>query len=138
LVGNTSSSIKNSTHFINEIKHLKLDPNDILVRFDVKYLCTNIPIDEAMKVVHKITNYYTAKLIEVCLKSTFFSFKDEIYEQTYTEQYLHVNSHHHPSQKNRVLNTLSTRVVCISNHDHFEKEKNYLMDEFEKNGYKKH
>lgn len=31
-----------------------------------------------MKVVHKITNFDKAKLIEVYLKSIFFSFKDEI------------------------------------------------------------
>lgn len=44
MVGNTSSFAKDSTHFINEIKHLNLDSNDILVSFDVKTLYTNIPI----------------------------------------------------------------------------------------------
>lgn len=81
-MGNTSSFVKDSNHFINEIKHIKLDQDDILVIFDVKALYTNIPIDEAMDVVHKITDPNTAKLVEICLKPTFFSFKDEIYEQT--------------------------------------------------------
>lgn len=59
-------------------------------------------------------------------------------KKTHTEHYLHANSHHHPSQKIGVLNTLATRVVRISNLDHFEKEKNHLMNVFEKNGYNKH
>ena len=81
MVGNTSSFVKDSTHFINEIKDLNLDANDILVSFDIKSLYIDIPIDEAMEVIHKITNSDTTRLIEICLKSTFFSFKDEIYEQ---------------------------------------------------------
>lgn len=82
LVGNTSSFIKDPNHFINEIKHIKLDQNDILVSFDMKSLYTNIPIGEAMKAIHKIIDPNTAKLVEVCLRSTFSSYKDDIYEQT--------------------------------------------------------
>lgn len=42
LMGNTSSFVKDSNHFINEIKKIKLDQDDILMRFDVKSLYTNI------------------------------------------------------------------------------------------------
>lgn len=82
LLGNTSSFVKVSNHFINEIKHIKLEQNDILVSFNVKYFYTNIPIGEAMKVIHKIIDPNTAKLVEVFSRSTFFSYKDDIYEQT--------------------------------------------------------
>jgi len=237
-VGNTSSFVKDSTHFINEIKDLNLDANDILVSFDVQSLYTNVPLDEAMEVIHKIANSDTTKLIEVYLKSTFFSFRDEIYEhtcgvamgsplsriianlfmedfenkpiestplksklwkrffndtfiiwphgkqklkdflqhlnslsnsikvtmeieendnlrfldilikkkkygsishevycnKTHIEHYLHANSHHHPSQKSVVLNTLATRVIRISDENQFEDEKNHLMNVFTKNG----
>lgn len=44
MVGNTNSFVKDCTHFINEIKDLNLDTNDILVSFDVKSLYTNIPM----------------------------------------------------------------------------------------------
>jgi len=77
---NTSSFIKDSNHFINEIKKKKLDQNDILVSFDVKSLYTNIPIGEAMEVIQAVIDPDTAKLIEICLRSTFFSYKGDIYE----------------------------------------------------------
>jgi len=54
-------------------------------------------------------------------------------KKTHAEHYLHANSHHHPSQKFGVLNTLATMVVRISDQDHFEKEKNHLMNVFKKN-----
>lgn len=82
LVGRIDSFVKDSKHFINEIKNIKLDQNDILVSFDVTSLYTNIPINEAMEVVRKIIDLDTCKLIETCLKSIFFSFMGDIYEQT--------------------------------------------------------
>jgi len=52
------------------------------VSFDVVSLFTKIPINEAVEVINEITDQETAKLVEICLKSTFFSFQGEIYEQT--------------------------------------------------------
>jgi hypothetical protein len=56
--------------------------NDLLVSFDVVSLFTKIPIEGAVEVINKITDEETTKLVEICLKSTFFSFQNEIYEQT--------------------------------------------------------
>ena len=81
-MGNTDSFVKDSTHFIEEIKNIKLDQDDILVSFDVTSLYTNIPINDAMEVICKLTDADTSKLIEICLRSTFFSFMENIYEQT--------------------------------------------------------
>jgi len=67
LVGRMESFIKESASFINELKGIKLDPEDILLSFDVVSLYTCIPINEAM---------------EVCLTSTFFSFEGEFFEKT--------------------------------------------------------
>ena len=53
-----------------------------MVSFDVFLLFTKIPIDDAMDAIKKITNPDIAKLIEVFLRSTFFSFLEEFYEQT--------------------------------------------------------
>jgi hypothetical protein len=48
-------------------------------------------------------------------------FGHEVYrKKTHTERYLHANSHHHPSHKMTVLNTLTMRVVKISNEEHLE------------------
>ena len=82
LVGNTSSFVKDSSFFVNKIKNIKVDKDDILVSFDVVSLFTKIPIDRAMNVIRNITDPGTANLIELCLKSTFFSFQGEVYEQT--------------------------------------------------------
>ena len=54
------------------------------------------------------------------------------------EHYLHANSHNHPSQKNDILNILVTRAIRISHENHFEDEKNHLMNVFTENGYNKH
>jgi hypothetical protein len=242
LVGNTSSFVKDSSFFVNKIKNIKVDKDDILVSFDVVSLFTKIPIDGAMNVIRNITDPGTANLIELCLKSTFFSFQGDVYEQTcgvamgsplspiianlfmedlennalnsspfkpkywnrfvddtfviwphgwdkldefvthlnkqsdhikftmevennnslpfldvrvtkrpdgslshqvyrkktHTEQYLHADSHHHPSQKLGVLNTLATRAFRISDDEHLEEEKKHLLNVFKNNGYKKH
>ena len=42
LAGNTTSYIKDSTHFIQEIKNMNLDDNDMLVSFDVVSLYTKV------------------------------------------------------------------------------------------------
>jgi hypothetical protein len=55
----------------------------VLVIFDVVYLFTKIPIEGAVEVINKITDEETTKLVEIYLKSTFFSFQNEIYEKTY-------------------------------------------------------
>ena len=80
LVGNTSSFIKDSSTFVKMIGNLTLEPEDIMVSFDAVFLFTKIPIDDAMDAIKKITNPDIAKLIEVCLRSTFFSFLGEFYE----------------------------------------------------------
>ena len=59
----------------------RVEESDILVRFDVVSLFTKIPLDEAVKVINEVTDPETAKLDEICLRSTFFSFQGEFYEQ---------------------------------------------------------
>jgi hypothetical protein len=78
LVGHTDSFIKVSNDFINIIKNEKV----ILISFDVVSLFTKTPLDEAIQIVKELTDPDTAKLAEVCLRSTFFSYQGEFYEQT--------------------------------------------------------
>lgn len=67
------------------------------------------------------------------------SISHQVYrKKTHTKHYLHANSHHHPTKKLGVLHTLSTKVVHISDHDHFEQEKDHLLEVFEKNRYRRH
>ena len=45
-------------------------------------LYSNIPINEAIEVIKRITDPDTTYLVGICLTSTFFSFDGEFYEQT--------------------------------------------------------
>ena len=44
-------------------------------------LYTKVLIDDAIGVIKSITNDGTAKLIDICLRSTYFSFRGDLYEQ---------------------------------------------------------
>ena len=81
LVGQTISLVKDSTSCVQDICNETLDANDILVSFDVVSLYTKIPVDEAITTIRNLTNDDTAKLVEVCLKTTFFTFQQVFYEQ---------------------------------------------------------
>jgi hypothetical protein len=59
-----------------------LVPEDILVSFDVVSLFTKIPLDKSIEVLRKRFDDNTADLAEICLKSTYFKWKGEFYEQT--------------------------------------------------------
>ena len=59
-----------------------MDENDLLTSFDVLSLYTKNPIDEAVEVIKKVSNPEIAHLVEMCLRSIYFYFQGEIYEET--------------------------------------------------------
>ena len=95
LSGQGDSFVKDSKHFVDEIKDFRLSPDEILVSFDVKSLFTNIPIDEAVRVIFEkmneneelvsdrtsLTTDRIADLLELCLRSTYFMYQGEFFEQ---------------------------------------------------------
>ena len=94
LTGNTTSTVKNSSHFVQQLREVQVDQDDTLVSFDVVSLFTKVPIDEAMEVVAmrlkdddtlvertSIPADDIISLASLCLKSTFFQFEDQFYEQ---------------------------------------------------------
>ena len=44
-------------------------------------LYTKVPVEDAIRVLREITSDEIAKLVEICLNSTYFSFQGKIYEQ---------------------------------------------------------
>lgn len=47
------------------------------------------------------------------------SLAHQVYQKkTHTDKYLHADSHHHPSQKNGILNTLATRAIKTVDAEH--------------------
>ena len=78
-----------------KIKGTTINPEDRLVSFDVTSLFTQVPINEAIKIVKEKLNSdeslqertsipvpQLVELIELCLRSTYFQFRDEYREQT--------------------------------------------------------
>ena len=94
LTGNTESFMKNSTEFVNSIRNLEIDDKDHLASFDVVSLFMSVPIDEALEITAQrleedntliertpIPAKEIHTLAEICLKSTYFQYCDEFYEQ---------------------------------------------------------
>lgn len=91
IVGKNKYHIRDSFHFREYVKHQKVPSGYILASFDVESLYTNIPIDLALKVIdenwkkiEKLTKLPKKEFlyaIEVCLRSTFFQFKDGFFDQ---------------------------------------------------------
>jgi hypothetical protein len=94
LVGQSQSFVKNSGHFIELLKPIKLHPFNTLVNFDVVSLFTNVPLDEALQVNrnklqndHIVTECSSMEvgaimdLLEVCLKTNYFQVDDKFFQQ---------------------------------------------------------
>jgi hypothetical protein len=86
--------LKNSKDFIERIKDITIDHDEIMVSFDVKSLFTCIPLDYARKCIlefiekdddFQLTEKWSKDdilhLLNQCLDSTFFGFRNEIFHQ---------------------------------------------------------
>ena len=94
LVGWTSHHLKNTKDFIEQIKEVKLLPDETILSYDIKALFTSVPIqpviniiknklenDKDLKLRTSISIEHITNLLEYCLKSTYFVFKGQYYEQ---------------------------------------------------------
>ena len=95
LAGHTEHKVKNSTAFTERIRGFQLAPEDQLVSFDVTSLFIQVPINEALRVVKEQLNKdqtlsertsipvsQLVELVELCLRTTYFQFQDNYFEQT--------------------------------------------------------
>ena len=91
LAGTTSSFVKNSKHFTEMISKERVNRDEVM---DVKSLFTNVPVGEALDVIHeKLTADDTLaertalspsqiiKLLQICLRTTYFLYQGQYYEQ---------------------------------------------------------
>ena len=94
LAGKSTSHVRNSADFVNQIHQISLEETDVMASFDVVSLFTRVPVDEALLVISKrLQQDDTLKdrtsipipnlcaLVELCLKSTYFQFGESYYEQ---------------------------------------------------------
>ena len=95
LVGRSPHHVQNNKAFLENIKDIKLQPDECMMSYDVSALFTSIPIDPAIKTIRKqleedqdlkkrtsMTVDHIISLLEFCLKNTYFSFQGRYYEQT--------------------------------------------------------
>ena len=94
LVKTSPHTIHNANDFLTNIKKdLKLEPDEIMISFDVVSLFTSIPLDTAKRITNELlTNNdswhsrtildkdYILELLNLCL-STEFSFQNSYYRQ---------------------------------------------------------
>ena len=94
LAGRTSSHVLNSKHFAETMGDVTIGSDESLVSFDVTSLFTNVPIGEAVEIIRDrlrededlvertpLSPDRIAELLGLCLKSTYFSYSGEFYEQ---------------------------------------------------------
>ena len=94
LVGKSPHHIQNSQDFVNKIKDLVVNDNELITSYDVSALFTSVPVDRALQVVDnllKTDNSWKARtylsdsqiitLLEFCLTTTYFKFRGQLYQQ---------------------------------------------------------
>ena len=94
LVGWTPHHLKNTKDFIEQIKDVKLLPDETIISYDIKALFTSVPIqpviniiksklenDKDLKLRTSMSIHHIISLLEFCLKSTYFIFRGQYYEQ---------------------------------------------------------
>jgi hypothetical protein len=92
--GNSETSIKNSDHFIQLLKPIELQDQDILVSFDVVSLFTNVPIEESLQIIKteldtdqekiqhlNLKTEMIMEILEVCMRTTYFQVDDKFYKR---------------------------------------------------------
>ena len=94
LVGKSPHHITSTQDFVEQARHIKLEPGECLSSFDVSALSTSVPIDPALNIIKDLLDKDTTLkertvmevgdiilLLEFCLKNTYFSFQGQFYEQ---------------------------------------------------------
>ena len=79
---------------MEQVKHITLVSGECLSSYDVSSLFTSVPVDQALNIIKDLLEKeYTLKdrtvmgvndiilLLEFCLKNTYFSFQDQLFEQ---------------------------------------------------------
>ena len=72
-----------------------ISQDEVMVSFDVESLFTNVPVDQALMIIHEklvhddtlqdrtsLTPDHFTMLLETCLKTTYFIYQQDYYEQT--------------------------------------------------------
>ena len=88
-------SVQNTMDFVEQVKNIRLQPQECIVSCDVKALFTSVPIKPAIKIIKQLleddkelqhrtsmTVQHITCLLEFCLNNTCFIFQGRYHEQT--------------------------------------------------------
>ena len=94
LVGRSRHHIQNNQDFLEDLKGIKLHPDEVMMSFDVKALFTSVPIEPALVIIEKLLKedqnlqsrttmsiQHIMDLLGLCLRGTYFTFNGKFYEQ---------------------------------------------------------
>ena len=80
-IGKSDTHVKDSTHFLQKIGDLHLEPEDQLISLDVVSLFTRVPIEDSIKYISELFEEDITKLFQACLTTNYFLWDGEFYEQ---------------------------------------------------------
>ena len=125
-VKDSPSFIENTPHFIEEIRDLRIDEDELMVSFDVKSLFTTVPIQEATETIEEVlaadenltertgvTAKTVMELIKLCLSTTYFRFRNNSYQLT---DGLPMGSPASPAIANMFMNKLEQTALATFVH----------------------
>ena len=81
LTGNSAHHVKNAFHFVRILESLRVQPEDLLVSFDVVSLFTNVPIVDSLEILSHHFEDDVLTLFKHALTSTYFCFDGQFYEK---------------------------------------------------------
>ncbi|XP_063969468.1 uncharacterized protein LOC135157522 [Lytechinus pictus] len=95
LVGQGVHHVRNSKHFVEQICQMNVSNSDLLISFDVESLFTSVPVKDACAIIlerlkfdrtlpdrTQLSPLEIHDLLEMCLNSTSFRWRDTFYRQT--------------------------------------------------------
>ena len=93
-MGKSQHHLQNTKDFIQQIKDVKLQQDETIISYDVKALFTSVPIQPVLNIIKNrlekdqqlqqrtsMSVSQITSLLEYCLRSTYFVFQGEYYEQ---------------------------------------------------------
>jgi hypothetical protein len=81
LTGNSAHHAKNSFHFVQILESLQVQPEDLMVSFDVVSLFTNVLIVDSLDLLSYHFEDDVLALFKHALTSTYFCFDGQFYKQ---------------------------------------------------------
>ena len=126
LVGKSPHHEHNNEDFLQHLKGIQLGPDEVIISYDVKVLFTSVSIQPALTIIEKLLEEdpglhertsMTVKniicLLEFCLRSTYFTFQNQYYEQVEGAAMCSPIS---PIVANLYMENFETRAISTSPH----------------------